>query len=80
MINDVLRMYAYFKPKIMIAMDDSSMHKIPEIIKSAKLSKIKVIMIPGGLTKYLKSLYVSINTLFEKLEESTMSIENKIQI
>ena len=64
----------------MIAMDDSSMHMIPEIIKSAELSEIKVMMIPGGLTKYLQSLYASINRLFEKLEESTMSIKNKIQI
>ena len=64
----------------MIAIDDSSMHKIPEIIKSAKLSKIKVMMIPGDHTKNLQSLYASINRLFKKLEESTMSIKNKIQI
>ena len=41
-------------------MDDESIHKMLEIKRSVELSKIKVMMIPGGLTRYLQPLDVSI--------------------
>ena len=50
----------------MLVMDDASMHKIPEIKRSVELSETKVMMIPGGLTRYLQPLDVSINKLFKE--------------
>ena len=66
-VNAVWRRYAYFKlkKKNMLVMDDSSMHKIPEIKRSVELSETKVTMIPGGLTRYLQPLDVSINKSFK---------------
>ena len=54
------------KEKNILVMDDASMHKIPEIKRSVELSESKVMMIPGGLTKYLQPLDVSINKPFKE--------------
>ena len=50
----------------MLVMDGASMHKIPEIERSEELSETKVMMIIGGLTRYLQYLDVSINKAFKK--------------
>ena len=50
----------------MLVMDDASMNKIPEIKRSAELSETKVMMISGGLTRYLQPLDVSINKPFKE--------------
>ena len=50
----------------MLVMGDASMHKIPEIKRSVELSETKVMMIPGGLTRYLQPLDVSINKPFKE--------------
>ena len=49
----------------MLVLDEASVHKIPEIKKSLELSETKVMMIPGGLTRYLQPLDVSINKPFK---------------
>ena len=66
-INVVWRKYAHFKlkKKNMLVLDEASVHKIPEIKKSLELSETKVMMIPGGLTRYLQPLDVSINKPFK---------------
>ena len=50
----------------MLVMDNASMHKIPEINRSVELSETKVMMIPGGFTRYLQPLDVSINKPFKE--------------
>ena len=50
----------------MLIMYDAYMNKIPEIKRSVELSETKVMMIPGGLTRYLQPLYVSINKPFKE--------------
>ena len=50
----------------MLVMVDASMHKIPEIKRSVELSETKVMMIPGGLTRYLQHLDVPINKPFKE--------------
>ena len=49
----------------MLIMDGASMHKTPEIKRSVELSETKV-MIPGGFTRYLQPLDVSIIKPFKK--------------
>ena len=44
----------------MLALNKALVHRIPEINKSLEFCEIKVMMIPGGLTRYLQSLDVSI--------------------
>ena len=66
-INVVFRKYVQFKlkKKNMLVLDEASVHRIPEIKKSLELSETKVMMIPGGLARYLQSLDVSINKPFK---------------
>ena len=66
LVNSFWRKYAHFKykKKNILVIYDASMHKIPEIKRSVELSETKVMMIPGGLTKYLQPLDVSINKPF----------------
>ena len=80
-VNAVWRRYAHFKfkKKNMLIMDGASMHKTPEIKRSVELSETKVMMIPGILTRYLQSLYVSINKPFTeeiRREYNEYCIEN----
>ena len=61
----------------MLLMDDASMNKILEIKRSVELSETKVMMIPGGLTKYLQPLDVSINKpLKVEIRRKEYCIEN----
>ena len=82
-INFVSRKYAHFKlkKKNMLVLDEASVHKIHEIKKSLELSETKVMMIPGGLTRYLQPLDASIN-IHSKMESerSTMNIDWKREI
>ena len=55
----------------MVVMDDVFMYKIPESNRSLELNKTKM-MIPGGLTRYLKQTDVLIDKPFKEL--NTMSI------
>ena len=54
-VNTVWRRYDHFelKKKNMLVMGDSSMHKILEIKRTVKQCETKVMMVPGGLTRYL---------------------------
>ena len=49
----------------MLVMDDALMHEIDIVNDKIKENKTKIIMISGGLTRYLQSLEVSINKLFK---------------
>ena len=49
----------------MLVMDDSSMHKIDIVKYKIKECKTKISMIPGGLTRYLQPLDLSINKPFK---------------
>ena len=49
----------------MLELDEASVYGILEIKKSLELSETKVMMIPGGQTRYLKPLDVSINKPFK---------------
>ena len=67
-INVVWTKYAHFKlkRKNILVLDETSMLKnITEIKKSLELSKSKVMMIPGGLTRYLQPLDFSNNKSFK---------------
>ena len=67
-VNAVWRRYAHFelKKKNILVMDDASMHKIPEIKRNVELSKTKMTIIPGGLTRYLQPRDVLINKPFKE--------------
>ena len=67
-VNAIWERYAHFKlkKKNMLVMDEASMHKIPEIKRSVELSETKVMMIPGGLTKYIQPLDVAISKPFKE--------------
>ena len=66
-INEVWRKYSYFivKKETMLVMDDASMHKIDIVKDKIKECNTKISMIPGGLTRYLQPLDVSINKPFK---------------
>ena len=49
----------------MLVLDEASVHRILQIKKSLELSDTKVMMIPEGLTRYLKPLDASIKKLFK---------------
>ena len=53
------------KRKDILVLDEPSMYKIHEIIKSLELCKTKVIVISGGRTRFLQPLDVSINKQFK---------------
>ena len=56
----------------MVVMDDASMHKIAESNRSVELNRAKDMMIPGGITRYLKLLDVLTDKPFKEL--NTMNI------
>ena len=49
----------------MLVMDDASMQKIDIVKDKIKECKTKIIMIPGGLTRYPQPLNLSINKPFK---------------
>ena len=82
-IIDIWRKYFYFdlKKETMLVMDDASMHKLDVIKKKINDWEISISMIPGGLTKYLQPLDVSINKPFKdelrkKYTDYWMEIKN----
>ena len=66
-IDEVWRKYSHFvlKKDMMLVMDDALMHKIDIVKDKIKECKTKISMIPGGLTRYLQPLDVSINKPFK---------------
>ena len=66
-INELWRNYSHFvvKKVTILVMDDASMHKIHIVKNKIKECKTKISMIPGGLTRYLQPLDVSINKPFK---------------
>ena len=59
--------YSHFvlKKDKMQMMGDVSLHKIDILMDKIKQLKIEISMIPGGLTRYLQHLDVSINKPFK---------------
>ena len=66
-INEVLVEYSHFvfKKEKMQVMDDASMNIIDIIKDKINEYKIKISMIPGGLTRYFQPLNVSIHKPFK---------------
>ena len=61
-IIDVWRKYTYFdlKKNTMLVLDDASMHKIKEVKEQIESWNTHISLIPGGLTRYLQPLDISI--------------------
>ena len=59
-------MNAHFELKNMLILNEASIHKIPEIKRSAEQSETKVFMILESITRFLKPLNVSINKPFKE--------------
>ena len=51
------------KKKNILILNEESVHKIPEIKKEFRSEETKIMMILGGLTRYLQPLDISINKL-----------------